>query len=391
MPLMKKWKSITRILRGQDSRTQYLDQGVSSITNYLPLLIVVVAHDWKSLGLISLFQSFYSLFVGVTRSALGITSIMNPEKYFGKTLLLFSLIVGILGGAISWSVSRYMGFGGIFYLFLMILPLLEETLRFQAIAFGDFVDALVADAIWMIGLILFSVYIIFGSNQTYPQLLIAWSISSAPAFIFLNTRIRPGDKIKANIFDRKYFKSLRHLGAISLLSEINTIAINIIITALSGALILGHFRFYQLCFIPIAFLINANRTIFIPLIRNANQMAINSILKSQLPIRILTYCIGIFFVFQNRGFNFSELIIAIIVATSVEFAFQRNLQFQRLIALEQSGRVQALMLRYLFTSILVFSISVPSTSILKLSLSLLLVEFIALVISTYTVRRFDGV
>ena len=389
MPLKKKWESIALILRGRDSRTQYLDQGVSSITNYLPLFIVVLAHDWKSLGLISLFQSFYSLFVGVTRSALGITSIMNPEKYFGKSLLLFSLIVGIIGGAISWGVTRQMGIGGTFYLSLMILPLLEETLRFQAIAFGDFVDALVADGIWLIGLTLFSAYIILGSSQTYPQLIIAWSLSSAPAFIFLITRILPGDKSNANIFDRKYFKSLRHLGAISLLSEINTIAINLIITTFSGALILGHFRFYQLCFVPIAFLINANRTVFIPLIRNANQMAINSILKSQVTIRILIYSFGIIFIIQNRGFNSSELTIAIIIATSVEFSFKRNFQFQRLIASEQSGRVQALVLQYLFTSILIFSISMPSTSILKLSLSLLLVEFIALVISTFTIRRFD--
>ena len=133
----KKWKfarSISRFskisktpLSRKDTLIQYLDQGISSLTNYSAMFLLAIIQNWSALGVITLFQSFYSLFVGVTRSALGSTSLMNEKKDFGRSLQYFALTLGIFGGTITFLGSKYLGAYNFLYLFLMPLPLLEET------------------------------------------------------------------------------------------------------------------------------------------------------------------------------------------------------------------------------------------------------------------------
>ena len=145
-------------LNRKDFLIQYLDQGISSITNYSPMFLLAIIQNWSALGVITLFQSFYSLFVGVTRSALGSTSLMNENKDFGRSLQYLAVSLGIFGGIITFLGSKHLGTNNLLYLFLMPLPLLEETLRFQAFAYRRHLVALKADSIWLIVLFVSSTY-----------------------------------------------------------------------------------------------------------------------------------------------------------------------------------------------------------------------------------------
>ena len=382
----KNWK-VTRLfnrfsrigktpLGRKDILIQYLDQGISSITNYSPMFLLAIVQNWPALGVITLFQSFYSLFVGVTRSALGSTSLMNENKDFGKSLQYLALALGVFGGVITFLGSKYLGAYNLLYLFLMLLPLLEETLRFQAFAHRKHISALKADSIWLLFLIVSSIYTFSNLDITASTLLVLWSCSSLPSVIYLLLIQKPKAKHRASIFNKIYLVPLGQNATSSALAEMNTIFINSFITITCGPSILGQFRYYQLCLIPVAFLIGANRIILIPLYVNQKFIELRKILKSQFYLRIFFYFVGVLFSSLSRGLNNLDVIIWPLTVVAIEMAYRRYTIFQKLIATNHSNLVRNLTILYFFSSLLIFSVSVQVGSVFSLVVSLLAVEFL---------------
>ena len=363
-------------LNRKDFLIQYLDQGISSITNYSPMFLLAIIQNWSALGVITLFQSFYSLFVGVTRSALGSTSLMNENKDFGRSLQYLAVSLGIFGGIITFLGSKHLGTNNLLYLFLMPLPLLEETLRFQAFAYRRHLVALKADSIWLIVLFVSSTYTFSNMDLTASTLLLLWSCSSLPSVIYLLLIQKPGAKHRASIFNKIYLVPLGQNATSSVLAEMNTIFINSLITITCGPGILGQFRYYQLCLIPVAFLIGANRIILIPLYVNQKFIELRKILKSQFYLRIFLYCIGVIFSSLSRGLNNLDMIIWPLTVIAIEMAYQRYTIFQKLIATNHSNLVRNLTIQYFLSSLLIFSVSVQVGSVFSLVVSLLCVEFL---------------
>ena len=78
-------------LFGEGSARQHkiviIDQIVSAGTNYLMVLVPFIMGDWKSLGQVVMFQSFYVLFIGVSRATFGTTQLVKSDNSQGNKLL----------------------------------------------------------------------------------------------------------------------------------------------------------------------------------------------------------------------------------------------------------------------------------------------------------------
>lgn len=352
-----------------------IDQLVSATTNYIPIIIPLLLEDWITLGQIVLFQGFYVLIIGITRSSLGTSQLVFADMKYSGQLLIYGFVVSILFGAMAAFYLASIPLDTLILLFIFTSPILQDILRFQFVAQNKSRKTLESDLIWLIASVLILIYLLSETSNLISKILLSWSLGATPSVVWLYIqRRRLISKSFCHPSQRFSIKYLTRMGLTGLLSEVNTIYVNWIITFTNSATLLGNFRYFQIVFLPIAFLINLNRLVLIPLYRDGKHLSINGLLKSQLRFRIIFYVLGITFIFVKSGTQIETVLATFITALSVEVAFRRNTKYQYLLGTKNESAVITNLILYLATSVTLFTIIVRIDIFLLLSFSLLVVE-----------------
>lgn len=359
----------------------FIDQVVSAITNYSPILIPLLLDDWVTLGQIVFFQSFYVLILGITRASLGTSQLVFTQGKNTNHLLIYGLFISILAGLISFFFFVDFSLNIYFLLSIFIFPILQDILRFKFVGQENPRKALESDFLWLVTSFLIFIYLFSKSNSLTSALLFSWSMGAAPATVWLYFHRRPiNKKFNIQLSDKISIRYLVKMASTGLLSEVNTIYVNWIVTFINSAAFLGNFRYFQMAFLPIAFLINVNRLLLIPLYRDGMRLSINILLKIQLKIRIFFYILGFLFTIIKSGTQIENILTSIVTALSVELAFQRNTRYQSLLGTKSEKVVLANLILYLLSSVMLFTLVSQTGIILLLSFSLLTVELLAFII-----------
>ena len=359
-------------------RILFLDQGISAFTNYFPLLIPVYLGRWENLGQLVFFLSFYVLFLGVSRSAFGVSQLIHDNRNQSRQLLLLGFLYSIASGLLTFPFLKSIYENSLFMILVFVFPILQDILRFEFLGRDSSEKVLVSDAIWIFStMMLFAFSPIMSSNLTLT-LIICWSVGSAPAFAWLwIERIKLKSVSPTQSASRMSHKYLSRMAFTSVLADVNTIYVNWIITIQSSTVLLGNFRFYQLIFLPVAFLINFNRIALIPLFRDKKELSIGQLLKSEARFRIIIYSCGFLFIISKVEFTAENILAAIFTAAAIEFAFKRNTKYQNLLANQNETKVLKNLLLYLALSITLFAVTSRLGEVLFLSLTLLFIELIS--------------
>jgi len=366
----------------------YVDQGVSAFSNYLILLIPIVLQDWKTFGQIVLFQSFYVLFNGISRSALGTSQIVNTKSVYIRQLLGYSVVVSLGAGVIAIPLLSTIKLNPLLLLFVFIFPLLQDLLRFACFNNDLPRKVLESDLIWLLCSVFFYFIFIDEIESKSTVFIMGWSVGAIPALLwFLSSRkmrrIISSKSRKNQVARLEIF----NLGISSFLAEVNTIAINWIVVFFGSSILLGNFRFYQVCLLPIAYLINVNRLLLTPLFRDGENEEAKRNLKIQFPLKLLFYFIGIIVVVLFRGFFYQNFLAFLLVIGAVECSYQRNILYMRYIAIKNPIRVLQSLSLYLVISVILFLWAARAESTLLLTAILALIEVINLFLARFIGRN----
>jgi hypothetical protein len=355
-----------------------IDQLVSAATNYTPILIPLLLEDWAALGQISLFQSFYVLILGITRSSLGTSQLVLTDMKYSRQLLLYGFVFSILAGLIAVFFLASLPLNMLTLIFIFTFPILQDILRFEFVGQNRSWKVLESDSLWLITSVLIFVYPHPGSSDLTSKLLLSWSLGAAPAAVLLYIQRRQlaskNTSHPAGMFSIRY---LIRMGSAGLLSEVNTIYVNWIIAFTNSAALLGNFRYFQIVFLPISFLINLNRLLLIPLYRQGKTLSISNLLKIQVKFRILFYILGFSFTILKSGIQIETISASIVTALSVEVAFRRNIEYQNLFGTKNERIVITNLILYLASSVIIFTFVAHQDVFLLFSVSLLVVESLA--------------
>lgn len=157
-----------RASRSVDLLAAVADQGLSSGTNLLAVLVLARQLDIESFGVFSVAYLLLTLFLGAARSFIGLpislSSALGKEasrKAFNAAwagLLVSALPVAVVVAGISWVISGLGPMDDFLPILLVSLAtpliLLQDMSRYFALATGRPVTALLADFVWLAGIVL---------------------------------------------------------------------------------------------------------------------------------------------------------------------------------------------------------------------------------------------
>ena len=364
------------------------DQIVSAFTNYIMIFIPMALGEWQSLGQLVLFQSLYALFIGISRAAFGTTQIVRSDLFQGNKFLGLGILLGLVSGAIASRFSTSLGIEGHILILIFLFPIIQDVLRFERISKKNPGKALASDVIWLFFSMVFFTFSKDSSLNLTTSLVISWAAGASPASLYLlNKRfpktflssVKSGERISA-IY-------LLRIGATALISEMNTITVNWLLILTNSATILGEFRFFQISFLPIAFLINLNRIILTPYFRDGDNRSILIWLKKQYKLRLCFYMLGFLVIIVLRDSDFQTIFITFLTLIAIELAFKRNLIFQRFMATGEEVFALKNIVLYYLTSVIFFLVFSRFGAVLYLSVALVLVELFAYIVANSRLFR----
>ena len=365
-----------------------MDQIISASTNYFPLFVPLILNDLETLGEIAFFQSFYIFYIGISRAALGTSQIINRGFINRYRLLVYGSVFSIIAGYISSAFIFLDDLEVIPAILVFTLPIIQDVLRFENISNHKAGLALSSDITWLFSSILCGIFLYFQGYNLTSLLIASWSIGAGPSIVWL--LLNRSKSLTGSIKATKARVSKRfivRMGATGFISELNTIATNWIITMSTSALLLGTFRFYQLCFLPVAFLINVNRLTLIQMFKSENKELSKKWLRKQEYLRVIFYICGVLVSLTLLGFKLPYLANSIIVAFAVEFAFKRNTIYLNLMANGKEKRVIENLVIYLAISLAFFSIFAQTQIVLLLIISLCGIEFFSYLLLILKLRK----
>lgn len=365
-----------------------MDQIISASTNYFPLFVPLMLNDLETLGEIAFFQSFYIFYIGISRAALGTSQIINRGFINRYRLLVYGSVFSIIAGYISSAFIFLDDLEVIPAILVFTLPIIQDVLRFENISNHKAGLALSSDITWLFSSILCGIFLYFQGYNLTSLLIASWSIGAGPSIVWL--LLNRSKSFTGSIKATKARVSKRfivRMGATGFISELNTIATNWIITMSTSALLLGTFRFYQLCFLPVAFLINVNRLTLIQMFKSENKELSKKWLRKQEYLRVIFYICGVLVSLTLLGFKLQYLANSMIVAFAVEFAFKRNTIYLNLMANGKEKRVIENLVIYLAISLAFFSIFAQTQIVLLLIISLCGIEFFSYLLLILKLRK----
>ena len=161
-------------------RITFLDQAVSSASNYLPIFFAVLFLGNRDVGLVSFALSIYTFLLSLIRIPIG-NSFMHIPKSSPIPVLpwIYVLLLGCATVLIAFLEKSYLEahFGLSFYLLggSFFAGLLEETVRLLRISQKRFASALLLDSIWLLTTIFWVAVSASRGNVSARDLIMAFA------------------------------------------------------------------------------------------------------------------------------------------------------------------------------------------------------------------------
>lgn len=176
-----------------------VDQGLSSASNVLAVVLVANALDEAAFGRFALAYAVLVAALGVSRSWFGTRISLIGERHLVHreardvlgSLLLLSPALSALVLVIGWALARH-GSTGLIILVAVAAPVvcMQDALRFAAVAAGRPAVAVASDAAWTACLL---ALLPFAGDLTGPTVLALWLCAAvaALAVAVVGLRVRP--------------------------------------------------------------------------------------------------------------------------------------------------------------------------------------------------------
>jgi O-antigen/teichoic acid export membrane protein len=246
-----------------------IDQGTSSVTNLIAVLVVAQVLDAKDFGVFSLLYSGLTLLLGLSRAFFGIPiSIGAREDPASLKALFDSSFSAVVILAIPICLS--MGMVGIFSVIagggsssaamLVValgvatpLALLQDVGRYYAIASGRPLVALISDALW---LVLLAPAVWLGLLKLELLFVSAWVFAIVASLVLIVLWLKPSLSLRPGLNLLKPGRGLRESAAATVLfSSGTTLVVGFLVTPVYGAAAVGSLRGAGTLFGPVNTLI----------------------------------------------------------------------------------------------------------------------------------------
>lgn len=166
-------------------------QAVSSLTNFLPGMFAAHVLSLRQFGIFALIQFGYMLVVGGLRSyctdpaALSPASDLPTRRHLGAidsvgvvailVAFIYALIAVFLGKIDLWVLLLALG---------MVAVMLQDCVRYIAIALGHGEQALLNDSIWLFSIACLLPLFLFALDPSPFAVASAWTLASIPGLIY---------------------------------------------------------------------------------------------------------------------------------------------------------------------------------------------------------------
>lgn len=242
------------------------DQAVSSLTNVVAVLVVARRLDAESFGSFSLAYVALTLFLGVGRAFFGLPLSLSAragtaetrqvlEKALGAILVAALPIAGIvyLIGAVlsnSWHGSQSIAVTAVAVATPIIL--IQDVVRYFALAVGRAGVALAADALWLLGVTL----LFFVPQLGLGPLFAGWIAAVLASIAIFALVFRPRPRWRSALSTLRPERGLRtSVSGTVLLSNITSLSVNGLASSRYGLELVGGLRGSSTLFGPVNTLI----------------------------------------------------------------------------------------------------------------------------------------
>lgn len=268
-----------RAAGGSTALLTTLDQILSSTSNALLLFVLAQVASVSEFGILSLQIAIVMAWIGFNRGAVGtpVLLVSNLSKreilaeggyatafsmLSGSGAIVAVIMVGLAAGDVAMAAALAVA---------IPVVLAQDVARFPSIACGRPVVAVVADAVWAVGMAIVFVANIAGVGVSVETAVLLWAalgLLSATVLI-AGTPVRPRlDRLGS--WWRMYAPARIRFGATYATVALSTAATAGLVTVIAGADVAGGLRGAGSLFGPIMMLIMAVPMVFVPHVRRTS-------------------------------------------------------------------------------------------------------------------------
>jgi hypothetical protein len=250
-----------------------VDQVLSSASNALMVFVLAQVSSAGQFGIIGLLISVLAFCITLDRGALGtpllLTSNLTNRQIVAESdyALTGSLYTGAVGGFLILTLGAVCHHPWIGLAFAVALPvvLAQDVLRLSAIALSRPGLAVVADALWAAPILGIFVANLFGVRESAEFSLYLWAFSGlvSAGILAFQLRITPHH---ARILDwwRTDWPARLRFGSVYALGQIGAVFVTLSAVTTAGSVAAAGIRGAATLFGPIATLLSALPTVFVP-------------------------------------------------------------------------------------------------------------------------------
>lgn len=255
-----------------------IDQLLSSLSNALLLFTVAQTASVSQFGVISLLVAIFTLLLAFNRGALGspvlLTSDLPPSDIRAESgyAVTWAAFTGLVAAIPLCTIGAVAGEFAVATLFAAVLPaiLVQDILRFAAIAGGRPILAVVSDGWWTVCIAGAFLANIVGATVPAAVAVALWGGSGVAAALLLavTTGVTPR-MYRLGGWWKSYAGARIHFGFGDALSPVYTVAVVFAVTVIVDSAVAGSLRGAATLFGPLALLFAALPLVFVPHVRRS--------------------------------------------------------------------------------------------------------------------------
>jgi hypothetical protein len=367
------------MIKSKTLNLKILDQAITAVITYVPLLLPLYQRDLRAIAQISTFMMAYSIILGFIRSTF--VNIMYEKK--SQEISFFRLILTavavytfpiIIGVSIYYTANSF----NIYVLALclsLILSGLQEIFRQILLRFKQTEFAIITDLTWLASMVLMIPILTAYTKSTFLVVVLSWTIGMVVSLIIQSAWLMKLKIFQSTTKPNYQIKTFLKLGFGSLISSSHGLAINAIFVLQDMNQDLGVYRGLLTFFLPISFIINYQQILLLPIMsKNENPKREKSELSfiTFLLFPFLTYSSILWVLRDVTLYNFLLGIFTGLIPSVVLFSSRYNLH---LIINSQTNSYIQIRLMWFVTSCIVVTCVSLTESLLAIIASSLLIEF----------------
>lgn len=258
------------------------DQVLSSASNALMVFAIAQVSPAEQFGIVALLVTVATTWIGFNRGALGtvllLTSNMGRRDISseGGYATSFSLLTAIVGGAVLLVLSSvFCQFWiGVAFAISIAGVLVQDVLRFVAIAQARPVVAAICDGLWVAWILTIYLVNLFTSAMSAVATVYLWGAGGLVSALVLMGVLRTYPR-HYRLIDwwRKYDRARLRFGVVYALNQVGASLVTLTVTVVVSGTAAAGLRGGATLFGPIAMLVSALPLVFVPHARRASSSA----------------------------------------------------------------------------------------------------------------------